>query len=107
MSSFAIPGESAVEIRDSRERTALSASVTVAGRWVDTARHVLARSVEADRSGVAHGAGCVVPFRGNLPGPSRRIVVEPIEVPAQPVQVPTGPPVEPVELPGDEPVPAR
>jgi hypothetical protein len=47
-----------------------------------------------------------VPFRGNLPGPSRRIVVEPIEVPAQPVQVPAQPPAEPVESPEGEPVPA-
>jgi hypothetical protein len=42
------------------------------------------------------------PSRGNLPGPSRRIVVEPIEVPAEPVQVPTETPAEPA----DEPVPA-
>jgi hypothetical protein len=48
----------------------------------------------------------IVPFRGNLPGPSRRIVVEPIEVPAPPVQVPAEPPAEPVESPAGEPVPA-
>jgi hypothetical protein len=41
------------------------------------------------------------PSRGNLPGPSRRIVVEPIEAPAEPV------PAEPVERPESEPVPAR
>ena len=28
------------------------------------------------------------PCRGNLPGPSRRIVVEPIEIPAEPGHVP-------------------
>jgi hypothetical protein len=48
----------------------------------------------------------IVPLRGNLPGPSRRIVVEPIEVPAQPVQVPAEPPAEPVERPETEPAPA-
>jgi enolase len=56
---------------------------------------------------VAHNAGCAVPFRSNLPGPSRRIVVEPIEVPAQPVQVPETTPAEPAGHPEDEPVPAR
>lgn len=37
-------------------------------------------------------------FVGNLPGPSRRIEVEPIEIPAEP-------PVEPARQP--EPAPAR
>jgi hypothetical protein len=49
-----------------------------------------------------------VPARGNLPGPSRRIVVEPIEAPVEPVQVPGKSPVEPARRPEDEPaVPAR
>ena len=43
------------------------------------------------------------PPRDNLPGPSRRIIVEPIEVPAQPVQVPEKAPAEPAR----EPAPAR
>ena len=47
-----------------------------------------------------------IPFRSNLPGPSRRIEVEPIAVPAQPVQVPAEPPAEPAERPESEPVPA-
>jgi hypothetical protein len=44
-------------------------------------------------------------FRGSLPGPSRRIVVEPIEAPTQPEQVPAEPTTEPA--PEGEPVPAR
>ena len=45
--------------------------------------------------------------RGNLPGPSRRIVVEPIEIPAEPVHVPVKAPPEPARQPDDEPAPAR
>ena len=52
-------------------------------------------------------AGRVDACWSNLPGPSRRIVVEPIEVPAQPVQVPTKAPAEPAERPEGQPVPAR
>jgi hypothetical protein len=49
-----------------------------------------------------------VPARGNLPGPSRRILVEPIEVPKQPVHVPEKSPAEPARHPEDEPAaPAR
>ena len=44
---------------------------------------------------------------GSLPGPSRRIVVEPIEAPAQPEQVPTEAPADPAGLPEGEPVPGR
>jgi hypothetical protein len=50
----------------------------------------------------------VAPCRGNLPGPSRRILVEPIEVPAPPLEAPEKPPAEPAVRPDDEPaVPAR
>lgn len=49
------------------------------------------------------GAGA--PIRANLPGPSRRIVVEPIEVP-EPATVPAEPAVEPADRPDDQPVPA-
>jgi hypothetical protein len=45
--------------------------------------------------------------RGNLPGPSRRIVVEPIEIPAEPGHVPAKAPPEPARQPDDEPAPAR
>jgi hypothetical protein len=48
---------------------------------------------------VGDSAAC----RGNLPGPSRRIVVEPIEIPAEPDHVPAQPAGEPE----DEPAPAR
>ena len=44
---------------------------------------------------------------GNLPGPSRRIVVEPIEIPAEPARVPTKAPADPARQPEDEPAPAR
>lgn len=47
------------------------------------------------------------PLHGNLPGPSRRIVVEPIEAPAQPEQVPMEAPADPAGLPEGEPVPGR
>lgn len=62
----------------------------------------------AQRPGaVPPSAEGVAAFRSNLPGPSRRIVVEPIKVPAQPVQVPTEAPAEPARRPQGEPVPAR
>jgi hypothetical protein len=49
-----------------------------------------------------------IPARGNLPGPSRRILVEPIEVPVQPVHVLEKSPAEPARRPEDEPAaPAR
>lgn len=45
--------------------------------------------------------------RAGFPGPSRRIVVEPIEAPVEPVRVPPpAPSREPAARP-DEPVPAR
>jgi hypothetical protein len=44
---------------------------------------------------------------GNLPGPSRRIVVEPIEIPGEPGHVPAKAPAEPARQPEDEPAPAR
>jgi hypothetical protein len=45
------------------------------------------------------------PARGSLPGPSRRITVEPIEVPVTPPrEEPAAPPVPPER---DEPVPDR
>jgi len=44
------------------------------------------------------------PARGSLPGPSRRITVEPVEVPViAPREEPAAPPVEPER----EPAPAR
>jgi hypothetical protein len=44
------------------------------------------------------------PARGSLPGPSRRITVEPVEVPViQPREEPVAPPVPPDR----EPAPAR
>jgi len=44
------------------------------------------------------------PARGSLPGPSRRITVEPVEVPViQPREEPTAPPLPPER----EPAPAR
>ena len=46
------------------------------------------------------------PLRANLPGPSRRIVVEPIETP-QPDGVPGGIPAEPADHPDSEPVPTQ
>jgi hypothetical protein len=52
----------------------------------------------------------LVPNRttANLPGPSRRIIVEPIRVPAEPRELPAAPPAEePVGPPEREPVPAR
>ncbi len=44
-----------------------------------------------------------------LPGPSRTIIVEPIEVPAEPARLPETAPAEPDRLPEKEPVegPAR
>ena len=44
------------------------------------------------------------PARGSLPGPSRRITVEPIEVP---VTVPREEPAPPPQVPEREPAPAR
>jgi hypothetical protein len=58
---------------------------------------------EVDTLEVAHPGGRVGAIGDNLPGPSRRIVVEPIEVPPQPAQDPTDAPAEPA----DDPVPAR
>jgi hypothetical protein len=49
-------------------------------------------------------------IEANLPGPSRRITVEPIEVPASPEQEPTPGPApveEPVRAPEREPAPVR
>jgi hypothetical protein len=48
-----------------------------------------------------------LPPRGSFPGPSRRIVVEPIEAPSQPEQVPTETPADPADRPEGEPVPVR
>jgi hypothetical protein len=48
------------------------------------------------------------PARGSLPGPSRRITVEPVEVPViAPREEPAAPPVEPERKPAPvrEPVP--
>jgi hypothetical protein len=45
----------------------------------------------------------VAPLRSSLPGPSRRIVVEPVEDPTRPAPAPA----EPAERPEGEPVPAR
>jgi hypothetical protein len=46
--------------------------------------------------------------RGSFPGPSRRITVEPIRIPAKPKIVPSTPPVkQPARRPAREPVPAR
>jgi hypothetical protein len=43
------------------------------------------------------------PARGSLPGPSRRITVEPIEVPAtQPREEPAAPPLEPERKPAPD-----
>ena len=39
-----------------------------------------------------------------LPGPSRTIIVEPIEVPAEPARRPETAPAEPERLPDQEPV---
>jgi hypothetical protein len=44
------------------------------------------------------------PVRGSLPGPSRRITVEPVEVP---VTVPREEPAPPPAVPEREPAPAR
>lgn len=41
-----------------------------------------------------------------LPGPSRRITVEPVEAPVSPVPVPEKSPPSPVTRPDAEPVPA-
>jgi hypothetical protein len=46
----------------------------------------------------------LTPARGSLPGPSRRITVEPIEVP---VTVPREEPAPPQPVPEREPSPAR
>jgi hypothetical protein len=54
----------------------------------------------------------LVPIRANLPGPSRRVTVEPVEVPRapEPAELPAEPAVEPVVEPSPrperEPVPA-
>jgi hypothetical protein len=49
--------------------------------------------------------------RASLPGPSRRITVEPIRVPAEPKEIPSRQPSEaperPERSPEREPVPAR
>jgi hypothetical protein len=46
--------------------------------------------------------------RASFPGPSRRITVEPIRIPAKPKIVPSRPPVrQPDREPAREPVPAR
>jgi hypothetical protein len=44
------------------------------------------------------------PARGSLPGPSRRITVEPVEVP---VTVPREEPAPPQKVPEHEPAPTR
>jgi hypothetical protein len=50
----------------------------------------------------------IVPFRATLPGPSRRVTVEPVEVPdsPEPKELPAEPVVEPSPEPAREPVPA-
>jgi hypothetical protein len=57
------------------------------------------------RGGRLSAMTAVAAIRANLPGPSRRIVVEPIEAP-EPVAVPEAPAVEPADRPDDQPVPA-
>ena len=50
------------------------------------------------------------PARGSMPGPSRRITVEPVEVPVtQPREEPAAPPLPPERgpVPEREPVPSR
>lgn len=51
----------------------------------------------------------ILPVRANLPGPSRRITVEPIQVPAAPPRVvPPSEPAAPLEpVPEREPEPVR
>ena len=46
-------------------------------------------------------------LRGNLPGPSRRITVEPVVPPGPPIDVPDPTPVEPARHPQEEPVGGR
>jgi hypothetical protein len=50
----------------------------------------------------------IILSHATLPGPSRRITVEPVEVPqpAEPTDVPAEPVVEPTREPAREPVPA-
>lgn len=81
---------------------------------VDTRRNKMIVFVVADASAMQKRAVRVLDcasdsaeFRGNLPGPSRRIVVEPIEIPAEPSRVPAEAPAEPARQPEDEPAPAR
>jgi hypothetical protein len=47
-------------------------------------------------------------FRATLPGPSRRVTVEPVEIPdaPEPKELPAEPVVEPAREPAREPVPA-
>jgi len=53
-------------------------------------------------------SACIRRIEANLPGPSRRITVEPIQIPEQPRVEPDPTPVqEPVRTPEREPVPAR
>ena len=82
------------EARSNRGAPLLMASTRTASSEVE----VSVRTSIADQ---------VVPPRGNLPGPSRRIVVEPIEAPVEPPRLPAEPPAEPLVRPDDEPVPAR
>jgi hypothetical protein len=59
-------------------------------------------------SAVRRTLGFVGQPRASLPGPSRRITVEPIRVPAEPKTVPNTQPVEePERVPEREPVPSR
>jgi len=44
------------------------------------------------------------PLRAGLPGPSRRIVVEPVEVPVSPTEVPVAP-AQPAPAPAPDPAP--
>jgi len=46
-------------------------------------------------------------LRNNLPGPSRRITVEPVETPGPPIDVPDPTPAEPARSPQEEPVGRR
>jgi hypothetical protein len=106
MTAFTVRGIAMIEL----DRTVHQAKVVadaVAGVSTAPAHGMWTGQSDVVIADVAHSAGCVVPFQGSLPGPSRRIVVEPIEIPAQPVQVPTETPAEPAGRPEGQPVPAR
>jgi len=112
MTSFAVIGLSAMIEHSRTAQRPRVADGAGAGTSIALAR--ASSDGQPDHVGSAVPPGAVPPsaegvaaFRGNLPGPSRRIVVEPIEVPAQPVQVPTEAPAEPAGRPEGEPAPTR